>query len=183
MQELNQKEIFTGITIICQYKKDNSRFFRNVRGCNTFFKGFPVLMVSSLRQVLQIYSERCIFCSAVQYIVSRKQPVGSAHEVLAESLETVFDEAHFIVNLHDFLQSLALPMDTFPPNELFVPRQNNFQNSSPLQNSLVCIFPSILNHRQANQNNSIIKDWQQVEILNVFSFCHQKTIKNRQALH
>ena len=47
----------------------------------------------------------------------------------------------------------------------------------------MCIFSSILNHRQANQKNSIIKGWQQVEILNVFFFCHQKTIKNRQALH
>ena len=36
-------------------------------------------------------------------IVSKKKPVGSAHEVLAESSETVFDEAHFIVNLHSFL--------------------------------------------------------------------------------
>ena len=76
--------------------------------------GFPVIMASSLRQVLQTYSEICIFCSAIQYIVSKKQPVGSAHEVLAESLETVFDEAHFIVNLHDFLQPLALSRHTSP---------------------------------------------------------------------
>ena len=110
-------------------------------------------MASSLRQVLQTYSEICIFCSAIQYIVSKKQPVGSAHEVLAESLETVFDdEAHFIVNLHNFLQPLALPRHPFPPNEPFLPhppRQNNFQNSSPLDTSetaLVCIFSSILNH-------------------------------------
>ena len=48
----------------------------------------------------------------------------------------------------------------------------------------MCIFSWILNHRQANHKNSIIKGWQQVEILNViFFFCHQKTIKNRQALH
>ena len=80
-----------------------------------------MLMASSLRQVLQTYSEICIFCSAIQYIVSKKQPVGSAHEVLAESLETVFDEAHFIVNLHNFLQPLTLPKHTFPPSEPFVP--------------------------------------------------------------
>ena len=59
-------------------------------------------MASSLRQVLQTYSEICIFCSAIQYIVSKKQPVGSAHEVLAESLETAFDEAHFIVTVSVF---------------------------------------------------------------------------------
>ena len=79
-------------------------------------------MASSFRQVLQTYSEICIFCSVIQYIVPKKQPVGSAHEVLAESLETVFDdEAHFIVNLHNFLQPLALPRHTFPPSEPFVP--------------------------------------------------------------
>ena len=54
-------------------------------------------MASSLRQVLQTYSEICIFCSVIQYMVSKKQPMGSAHEVLAESLETAFDKAHFIV--------------------------------------------------------------------------------------
>ena len=107
---------------------------------------------SSLRQVLQTYSAICLFCSAIQYIVSKKQPVGSAHEVLAESSETGFDEAHFLFNLHSFLQPLALSRHTFPPSQSFVPyprRKNNFQNSSPLDTSeaaLVCIFYSILNH-------------------------------------
>ena len=120
-------------------------------------------MAGSLRQVLQTYSEICLFCSAIQYVVSKKQPVGSAHEVLAESSKTVFDEAHFIVNWHSFLQPLALSRHTFPPSESFVPhppRQNNFQNASPLDTSetaLVCIFYSVLNHSLANQKNSIIK--------------------------
>ena len=64
--------------------------------------------------------------------------MGSVHEVLAESLETVFDEAHFIVNLHKFFQPLALPRHTFPPSEPFVPHpssKNNFQNSPPLDTS------------------------------------------------
>ena len=78
-------------------------------------------MAGSLRQVLQTYSEICLFCSAIQYVVSKKQPVGSAHEVLAESSKTVFDEAHFIVNWHSFLQPLALSRLTFPPSESFVP--------------------------------------------------------------
>ena len=78
-------------------------------------------MASSLRQVLQTYPETCFCCSVIQYIVSKKQPVRSAHEVLAESLETAFDEAHFIVNLHNFFQSLALPRHTFPSSEPFVP--------------------------------------------------------------
>ena len=72
-------------------------------------------MDSSLRQVLLTYSEICIFCSAIQYIVCKKQPMGSTHEVLAESLETVFDEAHFIVNLYNFLQPLALPKAHLSP--------------------------------------------------------------------
>ena len=73
-------------------------------------------MASSFRQVLKTYSEICICCSATQYIVSKKQPVGSAPEVLAESLETDFDdEAHFIVNLHNFLEPPALPRDPFCP--------------------------------------------------------------------
>ena len=82
-------------------------------------------------------------------MVSKKQPVGSVHEVLADLSEIVFDEAHFIVK---FLQPLALPRHTFPQSESFVPhspKQNIFQNSSPLDTSetaLVCIFSSILNH-------------------------------------
>ena len=71
-------------------------------------------MVSSLRQVLQTYSQIDIFCSVIQYIESIKQPVESAHEVLAESLENVFDEAHFIVNLHNFIQPLPSPDTSFP---------------------------------------------------------------------
>ena len=111
-----------------------------------------MLMAGSLRQVLRTYSEICLICSAIQYIVSKKQPVGSAHEVLAESSETFFDEAHFMVNLHSFLQPLALSRHTFPPSESFVPHppwQNNFQNSSPLDTSetaLVCILYSFLYH-------------------------------------
>ena len=79
-------------------------------------------MASSSRKALQTYSEIFIFCSAIQYIVSMKQPVGSAHEVLGESLETVFDdEAYFIVNFYNFLQPLALPRHPFPPNKPFLP--------------------------------------------------------------
>ena len=80
-----------------------------------FFKGLPISMASSFRQFLQTYSGISIFCSAVQYVVSKKQPVVSALEVLAESFETVFDdEAHFIINLHNFLQPLALPRQNEP---------------------------------------------------------------------
>ena len=83
-------------------------------------------MASSLRQALQIYfvqfNTKCLDTASGK----------CTHEVLAESLETVFDEAHFIVNLHNFIQPLDLLMHTIPPSEPFVPRQSNFQNSSPL---------------------------------------------------
>ena len=69
----------------------------------------------------------------IQYILSKKQPVGSAHEVLAESSEIVFDEAHFIVNLYSFLQSLTLPRYTFPSSESFVPiPQGKTTSKTPL---------------------------------------------------
>ena len=48
----------------------------------------------------------------IQYAVSQKQLVGYAQEVLFEFLEAVFDEAHFLVNLHSFLQTLALTRQT-----------------------------------------------------------------------
>ena len=73
-------------------------------------------------------------------------------EVLVESLETIFDEAHFKANFYSFLQSLALPRQTFSQVSHLSPippMQNNFQISFSLDTSaaaLVCIFSSILNH-------------------------------------
>ena len=61
-------------------------------------------MASSFRKVLQTYSEIYIFCIVIQYIESKKQLVGSVHEVLVESLKIVFDEARFVVNSHSFFQ-------------------------------------------------------------------------------
>ena len=93
-----------------------------------------------------IASEICIFCSAIQYIVSKKHPVGSSHKVLAKSLETAFDEADFIVNLHNFLQPLVLPRHTFLPSESFVPHPPLAEQlpkllSRHIRNSLsVCLF-------------------------------------------
>ena len=116
------------------------------------------------KTILQTYSDICIFCSVIQYIVSKKQPVRSALEVSVDSSEIFFDEAHFIVNLKGFLKPLVFPRHTFAQSESFVahsPRQSNFQNSSPLDTSetaLVCIFSSILNHSYANKKNSIIRD-------------------------
>ena len=77
--------------------------------------------------------------------------MGSAHEVLEESLGTVFGEAHFIVNLHNFLQLLALPRHTFPPGVSFapIPPGRTTSKTFPLGTSgtaLMCVFSSILNH-------------------------------------
>ena len=61
-----------------------------------FFRGWPVLMTSSLRQFCK-HILKYTFFSAIQYIVFKKQPpVESAHEVSADSSEIVYDEAHFI---------------------------------------------------------------------------------------
>lgn len=47
---------------------------------------------------MQRYSETCIFC-VKQYIGFQKQLAGSALEVLAKYLKTVFDEIYFKLNL------------------------------------------------------------------------------------
>ena len=56
-----------------------------------FFQGFARVNGQLFKTILQTYSDMCIFCSAIQYIVSKKQPVESVHEVSADSSETVFD--------------------------------------------------------------------------------------------
>ena len=128
-------------------RKFNWCLWINVRVKSETFTGTTIKC-----QYIFIYYVFIYFCSAIQYILSKTQLVGSAYEELPNSSEIVFDEAHFTVNLHNFLQPLALRKDTFSPSESFVPhspRQNNFQNSSPLDTSeeaLVCIFSSILNH-------------------------------------
>ena len=71
-------------------------------GCN-IFRGFPVLMASSLGHFCRhtpIYAFFVVrFNIYVRYSMSKKQPVGSAHEVPVNSSEIFFDEAQFILNL------------------------------------------------------------------------------------
>ena len=117
-----------------------------------FFQGFPRANGYFFQTgFANIFRNMHFFFSAIQCIVSKKQSVGSVHEVLTESLEIAFDEDQFTVNLHNFLQPLVLPRHIVSQSESFVshpPRQNNFQNSSPLdisETALVCIFSSILN--------------------------------------
>ena len=58
-------------------------------------------MNNSSRKLLQTYSEKCIFY-VIQHIVSLKQSVVAALEVLRESLKIVLNEVHFTVTLHSF---------------------------------------------------------------------------------
>ena len=128
-----------------------------------FFQGLARVNSQFFKRTLQTYLELCIFCTGIQYMLSKGHPVERADEVLADSSEDVFDEAHFVVNWHSFLQPRTFPRHTFPSSGSFVthsPRQNNFQYSSALDASKtapMCIFFSILNHCQVNQKNSIIK--------------------------
>ena len=69
---------------ICQ--KDKGRFFRNVRGCNIFFKGLPTLMASSLRQFWRHIQKYAFFVVRLNIQYSR----NSQWEVRM----TVFDEVH-----------------------------------------------------------------------------------------
>ena len=79
-------------------------FFRNFTGCNNVSEASSHFkkMTYSLRQDLHSYSAICIFC-VTRYIGFDKQSLGSVLKVLAKSLKNVFDELHFIVNLHSFL--------------------------------------------------------------------------------
>ena len=130
-------EVLQELLILKIWQKDKSSIFRNVTGSNIFSwflrvngQSFKTSFADIFRNM---YFLQCDLIYNLQETAS-----GSAHELLAKSLETVFDEAHFIVNLHNFLQPLALPRNNFLPSETFVPhhpRQNNFQNSSPLDTS------------------------------------------------
>ena len=55
-------------------------------------------MANSLWQILQAYSETRI-SFVKQYIGFKKQSVGGALKVLANSFKTVFEKIHFTVNL------------------------------------------------------------------------------------
>ena len=110
------------VIVMCSRKYLFLKYGRKIRAeclemleAAVFFRGLPVLMASSLRQLLQTYSEICNFCSAIRHIVSKKQPVRSAHEVSVDSSETFFDKAHFIVDLQ-------LPPAPSPPQAHLSPK-------------------------------------------------------------
>ena len=81
---------FPGVTIVkCSKKYLFLKYGRKIRRAKflemlevaIFFRGFPVLMASSLRLVLQTYSEICIFCSVIQYSVEETASVKCTRSV------------------------------------------------------------------------------------------------------
>ena len=72
-----------------------------------------------LKKYLSTYSETCVF-SKIQCVDFQQQPVGGALKVLAKSLETVFGEVYFSVNLHRFFLPPSLLRQTFPQGKSFV---------------------------------------------------------------
>ena len=89
------------------------------------------------------------FC-VIQYVNFQKA-VRSALKVLAKSLKIVFDEVHFIVNMHSFILSPSLTSQTLPPGKSFATTmaQQLLKLHLPLDTSttaLVRVFSSILNH-------------------------------------
>ena len=156
-----------------------------------FFQKFPNVNGQFLKTIFQeTYLEICIFCSAVQCIVSKKQPVGSAHEVLAESLETTFDEAYLQLICIVSSNPQPSPATPFPPSESFIshPPQTEqlpkFLSSRHMRNSLsVYLF---LNSepqpgKSKESNNQGLKVNRDIKCY--ILFFPSKNNKNRQALH
>ena len=82
-----------------------------------------------------------------------------------------------------FIRGNSFLLTPFQP----LPEKQENPLPTPLDTSttaLVSIFSSILNCSQEKQKYSIIKEWKYMsrELLKTI-FCHQKTIKSRQALH
>ena len=138
-----------------------------------FFQGFPHVDGQFFKTSFADIFRNIIFlqCNSIYKGSKVQQPVGSAHEVLTDSSETAFDEAHIIVNQQSFLQSPALPRYTVPPSESFVPyspRQKNFQELLSSRHSI-----KEFNNQGLKVNRNLNA---------IFFACHQKAIRNRQAL-
>ena len=91
-------------------------------------------------------------------------------------LKTVLDEVHFMVSVHSFSLSPSLPGKPFVPQ---VRHLLPFQAEQlpklppPLDTStitLVFIVLLILSHSLANLENSMIKRWRQIELLEAIFF-------------
>ena len=127
----------SGKYLFLKYRRKVRAGFLEMLETAIFFQGFAHVNGWFFNTILQTHSEICNFCSSIQYIV----PKNSQPEVHMKCQRTL-----------QKLSLMKLIRHTFPPSESFVPhspRQNNFQNSSPLDTSetaLVCIFSWILNN-------------------------------------
>ena len=131
-----------------------------------FFNSFPELMASYFRQVLQTYSEICFFL--VQFNI--QCPRNSQWEVHMKYWQNLWKLSlmiQLILQLICIISSNPQPSPgtPFPQMSHFSPMPPGRTTSkTPLlytsETALLCIFSSILNHRQENQKNSIIKGCQ-----------------------
>ena len=84
----------SGKYLFLKYRRKVRAGFLEMLETAIFFQGFAHVNGWFFNTILQTHSEICIFCSSIQYMVPKKQPAGSAHEVSADSSEIIFDEAH-----------------------------------------------------------------------------------------
>ena len=139
-------------------------------------------MASSFREVLETYSEICIF--VLQFNI--QCPRNSQWEVLAEFVETFFDDkAHVIVNFHNFFQPLALLRHPLTPKlaiSLPSPQTEQlpkFLSSRHIRNSL-SVYLFLDSESQLGKSKGLIISRNfEYYIL----FVPSKAIRSRQALH
>ena len=142
-----------------------------------FFHRFPCVngYLFKIRFVDIFRNTHFLQCDSI--FVSKKQPVQSAQEVLAESLETVFDEPHVLVNFIVSSMPQSSPSKSFPQvnHSSSSPRKSIFQSSRPLDTvacNLVCIFSSIFSHSY-NHFHNILRHF---EVLSNFPFSTSETM-------
>ena len=78
----------SGKYLFLKYRRKVRAGFLEILETAIFFHGFAHVNGWFFKTLLQTYSEICIFCSSIQYIVSKKQAVGSAHELSTDSSES-----------------------------------------------------------------------------------------------
>ena len=150
-------------------------------------------MAGSLRQVLQSYSEICIFLSCDSICSVSETVSGICTRSVVRIFGSCFDEAHFLVNLHSFLQTVALTRQTVLLSESFVrhlpclPGRTS-SKSHLLQTHSNSLSVYIFLNSQPQPGKSKEFNNQGLEVNRNFKgyflfFYHQKTIKNRQGMH
>ena len=140
-----------------------------------FFQGFPRVNGYFFKISFAEIFRNTHFLQYDSVLVSKKQPVQSAQEVLAESLETVSDEPNVLINFTVSSKPQSSPGKHFPQVNhcSSSPRKNIFQNSPPVDTSaLVCIFSSILSHSYNHFHNIL----RHVDVLSNFPFTISETM-------